>query len=242
VDDVFLSHGPFDIRAAIDQRLSRGVAGERELSALLVELTSDGRGPVASWLIAAALGNAEGDAGPAALRAALHAPGASSGVRCAALLSLRKRCGAEATPDLIEFLGARAPEVVLSAVAGVAAVADERARTPVVAMLTKRLAREPSHRYRDRWVVTIELGLVFLARVGGTHDREWRRLVQSIRNRWSRIGDHSDGELPEFIRDCWPDCADASVPIEAVGSPQIPELRPWLDQYRASDDALIFSV
>jgi hypothetical protein len=95
-------------------------------------------------LLAAALGDAAGDAGLEELRqCSRETKAGSSDLRGAATISMAARFGPAVTPDLIDRLHDSHPHVRRSALVCVAAVGDERAWDPVWALFLKLLSRPP---------------------------------------------------------------------------------------------------
>jgi hypothetical protein len=94
-------------------------------------------------MVVAALGDAQDDEGIPALRSLLAAPQRSVDLRCAALLALAKRAGAEASDVLAAHLS-RVPAAVADyAVIGLAGVGDDRAWSQVHTKLRRQLDRPP---------------------------------------------------------------------------------------------------
>src|SRR6266536_1861224 len=91
--------------------------------------------------IVAALGDAQGQAGPDALREVLADADASTDTRCAALLALAKRDGVEASTELAGHLNHRSKAVRSYAMRGLAVVGDDRAWADAMRLLRRLLER-----------------------------------------------------------------------------------------------------
>jgi hypothetical protein len=103
-----------------------GPTGEAHLVPMLDSLAG-----AKKVMAVAALGDAQGDQGSAALRGLLAVPQRSVDLRCAALLALAKRDGADASDVLAAHLTHTPAAVPQYAIIGLAAVGDDRAWSAV---------------------------------------------------------------------------------------------------------------
>jgi hypothetical protein len=118
-----------------------GTGGEVELVAVLSDACQSRR-----TMIVAALGDAQGQAGPSALRRVLADPKATVDTVCAALLALAKRDGVQASPELAAHLRHRSGSVRSYAMRGLAVVGDDRAWAAAMNALCRMLDRPtPTH-------------------------------------------------------------------------------------------------
>ena len=166
---------------AISEALRSGAAGDEALAAALPQGTKDGRA-----FIAAALGDTRGAAGDRALREAFLFPDGSRDLKCAVLVALAKRHGADASADFEN--GLRSSDGVVKSYAAIcfAGAGDDRAWDAIFDRLrthirnpTRRASMEPSE-------VTFALAYLsrHLERAGS--DR-CLRLVTIIRDQWENL-------------------------------------------------------
>lgn len=203
---------------AVDRAVGLGPPGE----ALLVDALAS----TAGWrrvVLAANLGDATGPRGPAALRELLGVTGAGTrDLRCAALLALAKRLGAEATQDLADALAISDPEVHDYAGLALAKVGDDRAWESVLAGLSTLLQRRGR---RSAWPPRASWEIGYLAR--HLDSERLTRLVSTLRASWAG--------LTEAERD-W---LDVQWPQVAPGGPSAGEVpAPDVGRLPAVDDAL----
>ena len=125
-----------DFAAEVRRLVAAGPAGEAELVTALPCLPPPRRSTVV-----AALGDARGPVGPAALRHELAGPDIDTGTRCAALLALAKREGVRASPELAAHLRHPSPHVRSCALHTLAVVGDDRAWQPALHRLERVLDR-----------------------------------------------------------------------------------------------------
>jgi hypothetical protein len=201
-------------------------------------------------MLAAHLGDLHGDAGVAALERATEATGQGSrDLRCAALIALAKRCGAEATPLFRDALATRDGAVKDYAVMALDAVGDGRAWQEVADRLQTLVRRDTSgYPYLNRgadYSTPEELAAAIkqsrrnatrgqpsevLTAVAylGQHlesDRErTSRVVGLIRKHWGR----RDAEEQGWFRTYWPDAPPAGPPANAVRVPGHIALNEWV--------------
>ena len=165
-----------------------GPAGEARLVRMLDSLTGFDK-----VMAVAALGDAQGDNGPAALRALLAVPQRSVDLRCAALLALAKRQGVAASDVLAAHLS-RVPVAVRDyAIWGLAAVGDDRAWPEVHTILRRELDRPPPTVQPQRLIpelkqFTVLKTTTYLIRHLATSPGErMPLLVDSLRARFERL-------------------------------------------------------
>jgi hypothetical protein len=165
-----------------------GPPGEARLVRMLDSLTGGKK-----VMAIAALGDAQGDQGPVALRSLLAVPQRSVDLRCAALLALAKRDGAAASDVLAAYLTHTPAAVRDYAIVGLAAVGDDRAWSPVHNVLRQQLDRPPPTSQPQRLipglaqfkVLTTVAYLVRHLRASPT-DRI-PQLVETLRSRFDRL-------------------------------------------------------
>jgi hypothetical protein len=144
-------------------------------------------------MVVAALGDAQGDEGIPALRNLLAVPQPSVDLRCAALLALAKRAGAEASDVLAAHL-TRVPAAVADyAIIGLAGVGDDRAWSEVHRKLSRQLDRPPPA-VQPREITPglkqfqVLLSVAYLARhLNGSPAERIPRLVATLRSRFDRL-------------------------------------------------------
>jgi hypothetical protein len=204
----------WDVReAAVDEAKRLGAEGDTLLSDLLVEQ------PRAD--VAAVLGDLQGNSGAVALRSVLAVTGSGSrDIRCAALLSLAKRCGEDATPDLVAALTSRDGTVKDYAVIGLAGAGDGRAWSQVFERLGLLLGRESRQLGQSAVLVAVAYLVQHLDGDGGHRGV----LVDLLRKRWHRMNDE---ELVWFS-DFWPDAGPQGPPPALVAIPEPDRVRAWV--------------
>jgi hypothetical protein len=124
------------LETVVKDALNEGPAGEARLVAMSASLRGFDR-----VMVVAALGDAQGDEGVAALRALLAVQQRSVDLRCAALLALAKRQGVAASDVLAAHLTGVPAAVADYAVIGLAAVGDDRAWPQAHERLRRQLDR-----------------------------------------------------------------------------------------------------
>jgi hypothetical protein len=207
------------VRAAVME----GPAGEAELVRALADLPRSAR-----VLVIAALGDAQGGLGSAALRAVLAEPGASRDMRCAALLALVKRCGEDASQDLAQALTSRDGPVKDYAMLGLAGAGDDRAWESAFARLRQQLRRRagapsPYPQGAMPGQSPVATTICYLAQHLAVGDRR-ERLLREVRGQWGRLADTERAWLTEM----WPDCAPEGPDEAAVLRPDADRLRRWI--------------
>lgn len=169
--------------------------------------------------VAAHLGDLAGAAGDDALRRAIHASGPGSrDLRCASLLALAKRLGAQATPDLLAALAGSDAAVKDYAVLGLAGTgaADDDAWKQVLTYLRSVLRRKR----RAHGQSEVALALAYLAQhVAGNSRRS--ELVAFVRGHWDAIDEAS------WFAQLWPDASPEGPAPHAVPSPNRARVQAW---------------
>lgn len=201
--------------AAVREAVAGGPAGEAELVAVLDEVAA-----ARKVVVVAALGDADGPAGPAALRAVLGAERHQDLV-CAAVLALAKRCGADASADLLTALSNRHAAVKDYAVAGLAGAGDGRAWEEVFARLRQLLGQAAS-RSADLKSAPVAAAICYLGRHLDT-DRG-ARLVAELRRRWTRL----DAAEQDWLTGLWPEVAPGGPAEDGVPPPDPAVLQDWI--------------
>lgn len=170
-------------------------------------------------VVAAHLGDLWGNTGDDALRRAVRSSGPGSrDVRCAALISLARRLGAGATPDLLVGLAASdAPvrEYALAALAG-AGPGDESGWAPVLQHIDSALRRGRRVRGSD----SVSCALAYLSQ--NTADPARRsEIVTFIRLHWDALGQES------WIAKFWPAASPAGPDSHAAPAPDTASIQEW---------------
>jgi hypothetical protein len=211
------SRDPQTRRAALREAVTQGAEGEAALVDVLGSV-----GEIHDEIVVIALGNARGEAGPAALHRVLRRSNASLGVLRAALLALAKRCGVAASPELMGGLESEDEGVRKAAILGFAGVGDDRAWELVFARLEQRLhhpTRRIENPHRDL------MAFCYLARhVGETGCERSTRLVGLIRDRWN----HLDDEERHWLAKYWPESRPGGPAPESVQPPDGEVIAEWV--------------
>ncbi|MCG8916057.1 hypothetical protein L6E12_09670 [Actinokineospora sp. PR83] len=200
---------------AVREAVASGPAGEAELVAVVGELPAARR-----VLVVAALGDATGEAGPAALRSVVDT-GREQDLLCAAVLALAKRCGAEASADLLAALSSKHSAVKDYAVAGLAGAGDGRAWEEVFTRLRHLLGRS-ARRHGDVHSSPVAAAICYL---GGHLDGDrCARLVRRLRQRWDRL----DADERDWLTGVWPGVGPDGPAVDGVVPPDPAALRAWI--------------
>lgn len=202
---------------ALVDAIAIGAEGEAALVEVLPSLPRDRQ-----VMVAVALGDAKGAAGPAALRSAMHRTDGSRDLRCAALLALAKRCGEAASADLAEMLAHRDGAVKDYALLGLAGAGDDRAWDAVVKRL-HQLVRRPS---RSEVPSSRLVAVCYLARHAyGAGTQRTIRLVDEVRSAWDQL----DPELERpWFDEYWPSARPDGPPAHHVVPPDPQVLLDWV--------------
>ena len=144
-------------------------------------------------LIAIALGDCSGTAGNDDLRSMSQTTGpGSQDIKHVSLEALARRCGGEATPDLIRGLEDRNPNIKSTAMDCLVVVGDSRAWDSVFAQFERRLKR-------NSWDVVP--AVCYLAQ--HTKENQTDTLAAAVRARWDRL----DPAIQDDLRGLWPGVA-----------------------------------
>lgn len=208
--------------AAVHDAVLDGPGGEAQLVSVLDDLSEDRQ-----VVVVAALGDAQGELGPAVLRRVLAGPGGSTDKRCVAALALAKRGGAAATPDLADALRGEDRAVADYAIMGLAGAGDDRAWEPAFAFLNQRLrARTRAPRLTLEflaWQSDPVHAVCYLGRHTQSGERRVR-LVHKLRENWDRL---SSGEQT-WLSDIWPGCGPEGPAESDVPAPDADQLELWI--------------
>ncbi|MGQ4374210.1 HEAT repeat domain-containing protein [Streptomyces sp. SAS_267] len=209
---------------ALGDAVMDGPAGEAELVAALSDL------PLSRHVsVIAVLGDAQGSAGPQALRHVLTAEGMSRDVRCAAALALAKRCGPAASADLAQALSVRDSVLKRYAMVGLAGAGDDSAWDQAFVRLKQILRRSGpppglrvQHLSAQSQVVS---AICYLGRhLDGAGGVRSVRLIGEVRGHWDRLGAAEQAWLTEI----WPGCLPDGPPAVDVLPPESRRLESWI--------------
>lgn len=168
-------------------------------------------------VIAAHLGDLNGEAGDAALRRVLGVSGPGSrDLRCAAVLALAKRCGEQATPQLLTALGPRDGAVKDYAIIGLAGAGGDRGWDEAFKRLPALLRRQR----RSAGQSEVTMALAYLAQQLQNPDRR-RRLVAFVRKHWVILVED------EWFANLWPEARPDGPAAGAVPAPDAASIRAW---------------
>jgi hypothetical protein len=211
--------------AVVKDAVMEGPAGEARLVRMLGSLAGDKK-----VTAVAALGDAQGDQGPAALRSLLAIRQRSVDLRCAALLALAKREGSAASDVLAAHL-TRVPAAVRDyAIIGLAGVGDDRVWAQVHAVLRQQLNRpsrtsqlQPLHPAIGQFKVLITVAYLVRHLRMSPADRI-PQLVGTLRSRFDRL------YLVEqdWLRTHWPGIDPAGPAPARVDPPDLQPFRAWV--------------
>jgi hypothetical protein len=202
---------------AIKDAVMDGPSGERRLVEMLA--SSGARDKV---IVAAALGDAQGDEGVPVLRSLLATTAASDDLRCAALLALAKRAGATASDVLTEHLTGTPAAVADYAIIALAKVGDGRAWHQVHAVLQLHLDRRPPPVVQPLKITPglrqfhVLVTIAYLARhLGESHTERTAQLVTTIRSRFGRF--HKVEQ--DWLSTHWPGISPDGAPPDQITPP-----------------------
>ncbi|MET7981715.1 MULTISPECIES: hypothetical protein [unclassified Streptomyces] len=209
---------------ALRDAVINGPAGEAELVTVLNDL------PLSRQVfVVAVLGDAQGSAGPPALRSVLTAGGMPRDVRCAAVLALAKRCGPEASTDLAWALSARDAVLKNYAMLGLAGAGDARAWDQAFVRLRQILRRSGSPPGLHAQHLSVQSQAVsaicYLGRhLDGAGGERTVRLVGEVRGRWDRLATAEQAWLTQM----WPQCVPDGPPAGEAPPPLGRRLESWI--------------
>lgn len=202
------------VRAAIVDAITGGERGEQ---AIINRIRNGPRRDLP--LVIAALGDCTGPSGTALLKELASQDAADEDLRCAALVSLAKRAGSDASAILATALSSRRSAVKDYAIAGLAAVGDDRVWNEVLERLKKILGRE-SRDYVAVPPTDVQYGAVYLGRHLETDATRSSRVVRLMHRRWHVLHRSERSWFDEF----WPQCDPEGVALEAE-STDLPDSR-----------------
>jgi hypothetical protein len=167
--------------------------------------------------LAGALGESSGEQGTEVLRRVCRENSNQHDLRGVALLALAKRCGADATGDLLDAMEVPSGDIKSWAVIGLAGAGTDLAWNRVFEYL-RNILRQPPKIGSD--TPTVLFAVAYLGQFLDRDDRR-QRLSEAIRSNWSRLGVEEKSWLHRHWRDVGPD--------ESMGSgvPDPTELRAW---------------
>jgi hypothetical protein len=186
--------------------------------------------------VVAALGDATGPLGGAALREALTWTGTPQDLRCAAVLALAKREQGAASADLAEAFNSAVAAIRGYGAIGLAAYGDDRAWETAFAYLQRRM-----HTAQNVWPPTTSAYCVaYLLRHLEADRTRTSRLVALLRGNEKRAPKSapfwaSDAsalaqhwvEGTGWLQRHWPDCLDSSVAADRVAPPDVAAVERW---------------
>jgi hypothetical protein len=203
----------------------RAADGDAQLAAALPQLGRDRQ-----LSVVVTLGDLSGPAGTAALREALTWPDTSQDLRCAALLALAKRCGADASADLALHFGSKVAAVKHYALIGLAGAGDDRAWSEVREYLSRLIKRRTDWSGCDGDLLT---PVAYLGRhLDGRGGARTVDLTSIVRGYFDRVAEASDGhtvpcERPWFEL-YWPDVLCNGPELKLAEPPDPEAVRQWV--------------
>jgi hypothetical protein len=214
---ILLSVASRSFETTVKDAVMEGPLGEARLVAMLESIRGSRQ-----VMVAAALGDAQGEQGIAALRNLLAVPPRSVDLRCAALLALAKRAGIEAS-DVLAAHVTRVPAAVAEyAVIGLAAVGDDRAWSEVHTLLRRQLDRPPPV-VQPREITPgnsqfhVLVTIAYLVRhLSGSPARRIPALVAALRSRFDRLYKVEQ----DWLSAHWPDITPDGPRPDQVTPPQ----------------------
>jgi hypothetical protein len=176
--------------------------------------------------IAAALGDSTGDVGPARLRSLLQETGpGTSDLRCAALLSLAKRCQDLAHDDYAaafhsEDAGTRSYALLAMSAFGRDGLWEEVANRLVTTMKRRdRRSSQPSDAV---------MMIIYLARHAAKEPARLQTLVELIRQHWAGLDPRGEDEATGWIENYWPEATPTGPPPDRVSAPDTAAMEQWI--------------
>lgn len=139
LDERLQSPDPSALLAAVQDAIALGPQGELSILRRLTESSA-----IMRPLLVAALGDTAGDQGADFLRSALAREGEDQDVRCAAIVALAKRVGADASPDLLAVMRTGDQAVKFFAIASLAAAGNGSGWDDVFQFLAATMERPPT--------------------------------------------------------------------------------------------------
>ncbi|MCX4580750.1 hypothetical protein OHB41_48095 [Streptomyces sp. NBC_01571] len=206
------------------EAVMEGPVGEAELVSALADVPRSRHVSVV-----AVLGDAQGVEGPQVLRRILAADGMSRDTRCAAVLALAKRCGPQASADLVQALSSTDATVKNYAMVGLAGAGDDQGWEQAFVRLKQILRRPgPPPGLNPRYLSVqspVAAAVCYLAgHLDGAGGERSVRLVGELRDHWDRLG----AAEQEWLTDMWPGCVLEGPPAGEVLPPDSGRLQAWI--------------
>ena len=180
-------------------------------------------------MLAAELGDSEGESGPGALRGLLGETGKGTrDLRCAALLALAKRCHEEASDDYAAALSSKDWGTKHYALIAMAAYGKDGHWDRLLGDLERRLAR--GGRRGDAYITDVQQLVVYLCRHLDGDQSRLERLVAGLREQWDALltsGDVGDDEVA-WLRRFWPGVAPDGPAASDVAPPDSAGMTRWI--------------
>jgi hypothetical protein len=181
-------------------------------------------------MLAAELGDSEGESGPDALRNLLGETGKGTrDLRCAALLALAKRCREAASDDYAAALSSKDWATKHYAMITMAAYGKDGQWDRLLGDLDRRLARG-GRRAEDPHLTDVQQLVVYLCRHLGGDQSRLDRLVAVLRARWDALLTRVDVEPDEVAWLCrfWPEVAPNAPAASDVAPPDSAGMTGWI--------------
>jgi hypothetical protein len=181
-------------------------------------------------MLAAELGDSEGESGPGALRNLLGETGKGTrDLRCAALLALAKRCHEDASDDYAAALSSKDWGTKHYAMIAMAAYGKDGQWDRLLGDLERRLA-PGRRRAEDPYLTDVQQLVVYLCRHLDGDQSRLERLVARLRARWDALltaGDVGADEVA-WLRRFWPDVAPDGPAASGVAPPDSAGMTVWI--------------
>jgi hypothetical protein len=178
--------------------------------------------------IAVALGDSEGETGPAQLRGLLQETGpGTSDLRCAALLALAKRCQDGAHDDFALAYRSTDPSLRGYAVLALSAYGRDGLWEEVADRLVTTVKRE---RRRSTTPSEVIVMIVYLARHAAAREERLPALITGLREHWEALDPDDGGEAKHWVATYWPDAAPGGPPPDEVFAPYTTDMEIWIRQ------------
>lgn len=213
----------------VKDAVMEGPTGEARLVGMIDSLAG-----AAKVLAVAALGDAQGDQGPAALRRLLAVTNRSVDLQCAALLALAKREGTAASEVLAAHLTHASAAVRDYAIISLAAVGDDRAWPQVHMILRQDLDRPPPTAQPQQLIPGLKqfkllTAVTYLVRhlAIAPADRI-PQLVSTLRSRFDRLYVVEQ----DWLSTHWPGIDPAGPAPDRINPPDPQPFRDWVSATR----------
>ena len=176
--------------------------------------------------LAAALGDSNGDTGPAQLRRLLQETGPrTSDLRCAALLALAKRCQEAAHDDYAAAFHSKDAGTRSYAVLALSAYGRDGLWAEVADRLVKTMKRRDRRGSEPSDVV---LMVVYLARHTAKDPGRLPTLVALVRQHWAGLDPRGNDDAKRWIDSYWPEAAPTGPPPHKVSAPDTAAMERWI--------------